>query len=95
MRPRRRGRPAAPRRPAGAGFATVAVVPEAGHASSARHPPDLAARAGTRVLTLMLRAPSGVAADVTGLDLASAAALLRAVLTPAAAAGAAGVEARG
>lgn len=36
----------------------------------------------TGVLTLVLRAPSGVVADVAGLDAASAAALLRAVLTP-------------
>ena len=34
-------------------------------------------------LTLVLRAPSGVVADVADLDLATTAALLRAVLTPA------------
>ena len=93
--PQRRGRPAAPRRAAGSGFAAVAVVPDAGSASSTRQTPGTSTRAGTSVLTLVLRAPSGVAADVTGLDLATAAALLRAVLTPAAAAGRAGVETPG
>jgi hypothetical protein len=76
--PRRRGRPAAPRRAAGSGFATVAIVPDGPMVAQAP-------RVGSvPPLTLVLRAPSGVAADVAGLDVATAAALLRAVLTPAA-----------
>ena len=81
---RRRGRPATPRRAAAAGFATVALVPDG---SAAQVPKVHEPRAGsaaplTHALTLVLRAPSGVAADVAGLDVAAAAALLRAVLMP-------------
>ena len=64
--------------PGAMGFAAVTVVPDAAHAAgpapSASPAPPLA---------LLLRAPSGMVADVTGLDAATAAALLRAVLTPA------------
>ncbi len=89
--------PPVPRRDArprtAAGFAAVTVVPEAAPAEalvpapSAPQAPPL-----PRSLSVVLRAPSGVAADVTGLDLATAAALLRAVLAPTALA--AGVGAR-
>ncbi len=61
---------------AAAGFAAVTVV-----ADVADVPPPGAPPPGP--LTLVLRAPSGVAADVAGLDVATATALLRAVLAPA------------
>ena len=79
------------------GFAAVTVVPDAVAASSTRQTPTTGAGAGAGAgaFTLVLRAPSGVAADVTGLDLATAAALLRAVLTPVGAAGDVGMEALG
>ncbi len=68
------------RRPGASGFAAVTVVPDAAHrpAPSASPAPPL-----PPVLALVLRAPSGMVADVAGLDVATAAALLRAVLTPA------------
>ena len=85
--PRRRGRLAAPRRAAGAGFATVALVPDALVLDALVPDAAMAAHAspggGVPPLTLVLRAPGGVVADVAGLDVASAAALLRAVLAPA------------
>lgn len=77
---RRRERPATSRRAAGAGFATVALVPDARDVPMAASA-ALATRVRPGGLTLALRAPSGVVADVAGLDVASAAALLRAVLT--------------
>ena len=69
-------------RPGAVGFAAVTVVPDAVHAAG---PAPSASPAAARApsLTLVLRAPSGVAADVAGLDLATAVTLLRAVLTPA------------
>jgi transposase-like protein len=78
---RRRGRPATARRPASAGFATVALVPDGRDVPLAASA-ALSTRAQPGGLTLALRAPSGMVADVAGLDVASAAALLRAVLTP-------------
>ncbi len=77
--------PRVERRPsaAGAGFAAVTVVAEPARAVGGPPAPSaLPAAPITRSLTLVLRAPSGVAADVAGLDVAAAAALLRAVLTP-------------
>jgi len=73
------------RRPGAVGFAAVTVVPDAAHGPAPSASPAAAPLAPslTSSLALVLRAPSGVAADVTGLDLAAAAALLRAVLTPA------------
>lgn len=65
------------RRPGPATFAAVTVVPDP--------PRDVVPVPGApplAALTLALRAPSGVVADVAGLDLAAAAALLRAVLVP-------------
>jgi len=67
------------RRPGVAGFAAVTVVPDAARAVGAPPAPLV-----TPSLTLVLRAPSGVAAECAGLDVAGAAALLRAVLAPAA-----------
>lgn len=84
-----RGRRAT-RPPAGAaGFAAVTVASEA---APVERPDPTPCATWTvpstpslpRSLTLVLRAPSGVAADVAGLDVATAAMLLRAVLTPAA-----------
>ncbi len=69
------------RRPGAVGFAAVTVVPDAAHAAVPAPSASPAAPLAPS-LTLVLRAPSGVAADVAGLDLAAAAALLRAVLTP-------------
>ncbi len=69
------------RRAASAGFAAVTVVPDALGGTPAPDVPSAAPL--TPSLSLVLRAPSGVAADVAGLDVAAAAALLRAVLTPA------------
>ncbi len=78
----RPARPVPPRRGTGTAFATVTVVPDAARAPTPSAPTPLAPS-----LTLVLRAPSGVAADVAGLDVAAAAALLRAVLAPAASGG--------
>ena len=64
------------RRHVAAGFAAVTVVPEAGGAPGPGTPP-------APPLTLVLRAATGVEADVAGLDVAAAAALLRAVFAPA------------
>ncbi len=74
-----RTRPAPPPRAAGTGFAAVTVVPDESGAPAPGAPP---VAPHPRSLTLVLRAPSGVAADVAGLDVAAAAALLRAVLVP-------------
>ena len=71
------------------GFAAVTVVPDTLHAAGPA-PSAVPVAPLLPPLTLVLRAPSGVVADVAGLDVATAAALLRAVLTPAAAASAAG-----
>ena len=77
----RRVEPRVARRPGAMGFAAVTVVPDTVRAEV---PAPSAAPAAplSRSLTLVLRAPSGVAADVAGLDVAAAAALLHAVLTP-------------
>jgi transposase-like protein len=58
---RRRGRPARPRSPVAAGFAQVEMLP----------PPT-----GTAGLTLLVRTGRGVTAECTGLDPATAVALL-------------------
>ena len=63
------------RRPAAATFAAVTVVPDPPRDAAPGAPP-------TAACSLVLRAPSGVTADVAGLDVATAAALLRAVLMP-------------
>jgi len=68
--PRREARP----RALAAGFAAVAVVPEAVGVPPSASPP---------ALTLVLRAPTGVEAECAGLDVVGAAALLRVVLAPA------------
>lgn len=73
----RRVAPRVARRPGAVGFATVTVVPDAAYG------PAPSASPVAPLLTLVLRAPSGVVADVAGLDLATATALLRAVLAPA------------
>ena len=76
-------RRAAPRitRSGAGGFAAVTVVPDAAPTEAV-----VPARStlSTAPLALVLRAPSGVVADVAGLNVATAAALLRAVLAPAA-----------
>ncbi len=67
-----------------AGFAAVTVVPDVVHAEVPVPAPSAAPPAPhTASLALVLRAPSGMVADVAGLDVATAAALLRAVLVPA------------
>ena len=81
--PHRAARP----RAVAAGFAAVTVVPDPAHAPApvpapSASPTPLVASL-TPSLALVLRAPSGVVADVAGRDVATAAALLHAVLTPA------------
>jgi len=78
--PRRGAAPHVERRPGAAGFAAVTVVPEPAHAPAPSAP---VASPLPRLLTLVLRAATGVEAECAGLDVATAAALLRAVLTPA------------
>ncbi len=80
----RPARPVPPRRGTGTAFAAVTVVPDAARAVGATLTPSAPPMPLAASLTLVLRAPSGVAADVAGLDVAAAAALLRAVLAPAA-----------
>ena len=70
------------RRPGAAGFAAVTVVADAAGLPGLPAPSPSPAAPVPPSLSLVLRAPSGVAADVAGLDVATAAALLRAVLTP-------------
>ncbi|HEY0777400.1 MAG TPA: transposase [Gemmatirosa sp.] len=61
------------------GVAAVTVVPDIAHAARAAAP----STASAAPLALVLRVRSGVVADVAGLDVTTAAALLRAVLMPA------------
>ncbi len=68
-----------PRRGTGTAFAAVTVIPDAARAPTPSAPPTPLPRS----LTLVLRAATGVEAECAGLDGATAAALLRAVLTPA------------